>query len=65
MKTYVKIFLIVLIIAWAVFIGMLDMLTDTMSNASFWLSYIPLEIRALFYLILTFIMIAIVMALWE
>ena len=65
MKTYVKIFLIVLIIAWAVFIGMLDMLTDTMSNASFGLSYIPLEIRALFYLILTFIMIAIVMALWE
>lgn len=64
MKTYIKIFLIVLILVSAVFIGMLDMMTDTISNAAWWLSYLPFPMRAILYLIFTFLLIAIVSALW-
>ena len=60
MKIYVKVFLIVLIIAWTVFIWALDLFTDAIDSAKWGLSYIPLELRAFIYLIVSFLLITIV-----
>lgn len=65
MNLYVRIFLIVLIIVSVAFVGITDMMTNTIGDAAWGLSYVPFEIRGPIYMIIAFLLIAIVTALTD